>query len=453
MVALVLAGAVALTAGCGGDKPKAQPKPTPTPSGPTLLSFAVYGPPQVITAYAKIAANFTAEHPDTVVNVQPYDSAAAARAAIAEEIAKGDPPDAFLAPLTDLPELVANKSVRRVDDLLGEREVDFGDGYQHYSLEAFSAENALQCMPMDVSPLVVYYNTDLIDLSTINPPGSRPVSAETGWSLDQFAAAAHQVTKPTARGVYVAPSLEQIAPFIWSGGGSLVDNLNDPTTLTLSSGSTENALEKLLEVVRDPQITYNAKQLARRSALQRFKSGQLGMMLGFRNLTPQLRDQQGLNFDVMPLPTIGARAASGESDGLCLSSASAHPEKTADFLAYAVSDDSSSLLAQTGYVVPVNLDVANSAAFLQPELEPFSASLFVSTVRNIRSFTTAETWPAVESSTAKLLNGLFYDAVIDPLDDRLKAIDAASAPIFTPIPSPSASAPTSGSPSATPTGN
>ena len=448
IVALVVVGVLAVSAGCSGDKPKVQPKPTATPSGPTLLSFSVYGPPQVITAYAKIAANFTAEHPNTVVNVRPYDSATAAQEALDKEIAAGDPPDAFLSPLSALPKLVEDGSVRRVDDLLGEREVDFGDGYQRYSLESFSSDNALQCMPMDVSPMVVYYNTNLIDLSKLTEPGSKPITAETGWSLDEFAAAAGQVTKPTARGVYVAPTLEQIAPFVWSGGGSLVDHLNEPTTLTLAGGSTESALEKLLEVVRDPQLTYNEKQLERKSALRRFKTGSLGMMLGFRNLTPQLRAQQDLSFDIMPMPKIGSRATAGMSSGLCISSKSEHVNKAADFLAYAVSDESSALLADTGYVVPVNLDVANSDAFLQPDQEPASASLFPSLVRNIRSFTPADTWPSVEASTAKLLSGLFYDAVIDPLDERLKAIDAASAPLFTPIPTPSPTQ--SASPSATP---
>jgi multiple sugar transport system substrate-binding protein len=393
----------------------------------------------VITAYAKIAANFTAAHPDTVVNVRPYDSSSAAQIALAKEIKAGHPPDAFLSPLAALPKLVADGSVRRVDDLLGERNVDFGDGYQRFALESFSAQNALQCMPMDVSPLVVYYNKDLIDLTALRPPGSNPITAETGWNLDDFAAAARQVTKPSARGVYVAPTLEQIAPFVWSGGGSLVDHVDGPTTLTLAGGSTETALQRLLEVVRDPQLTYSKKQLGRKSALQRFKTGSLGMLLGFRNLTPQLRNQQGLNFDVMPIPKVGSKATAGTSSGLCISSKSEHVDKTADFLAFAVSDESTALLAETGYVVPVNLDVANSDAFLQPLQEPASAAVFPSAVRNIKPFTTADTWPSVEISTAKLLDGLFYDAVIDPLDQRLKAIDAASAPLFTPIPTPSPS--------------
>ena len=355
-----------------------------------------------------------------------------------------------MAGVQDLPSLVQDRSVRRLDELLGERHVDFGDGYQRDSLEAFSADNALQCMPVDVSPLVVYYNTALVDLASLTAEGERPITAEKGWSLDQFAAAARQATRGKVRGVYVAPELEQVAPFVWSGGGHVVDDLDQPTTLTLADDASASALEKLLEVVRNPQITFSKAQLDRRSALQRFKTGSLAMMLGFRSLTPELRAQEDLSFDVMPLPRVGVRATSGRSSGLCLSSQSEHPEKTADFLAYAVSDDAMGVLASTGYVVPTNIDVVNSDAFLQPGQNPMSSAVFPAAVRNIHSLPTVPTWTSVAATTAQLLQGLFYDPVIDPLVDRLKAIDAASAPLFTPVPTQPAS-PT-GSPSASPTG-
>lgn len=448
LATVVALGALVTAAACSsGDEPKTAPKTSATPQGPTLLTFAVYGPPQVVTAYTKIAADFSAAHPDTIVNIQPYDNQAEASAAIEKEIAAGDPPDAFMTGLEDLPRLVEEKAVRRLDELLGERQVDFGDGYQRDALEDFSSENALQCMPVDVSPMVVYYNVDLIHLPTLTTPDQRPITADTGWTIDQFAAAARQATRGKIRGVYVAPDLQQVAPFVWSGGGHVVDDLDAPTRLTLSDGASEKALESLLEVVRDPHITFTQQQLAKRSALERFESGKLGMILGFRDLTPALRAQANLNFDVMPMPRVGSRATIGKTTGLCLSSKSKHPERTADFLAYAVSDDASALLAATGYVVPTNLDVVNSDAFAQPTEMPASASVFTDSIRRIHSLPRVPTWPSVATSTATLLAGLFYDPVIDPLDQRLKAIDAASVPLFTPVPTPSGSP--SGSPSAT----
>ena len=154
------------------------------------------------------------------------------------------------------------KAVRRVDDLLADREVDFGDGYTRNGLEAFSADAALQCMPLDVSPMVVYYNPKLIELDRIAEPGSSPVTQETGWSLDEFGRAALQPRRPGVRGLYVAPDLEQVAPFIWSGGGEVVDDTDKPTTLTLSDGASASAMEKLLEIVRDPALTFNAGRAA-----------------------------------------------------------------------------------------------------------------------------------------------------------------------------------------------
>ena len=433
-------GAVALTAACSGGDPEAVTTASPTPEGPVLLTLAVYGPPPVISAYAKIAADFSAEHKDVVVNVRPYDDRAAAQATLTKQIADGNPPDAFLADRQDVARLAEAKAVQPLDELLGERHVDFGDGFERNALEAYSSDNALQCMPVDMSPLVAYVNTDLVDLTTLRPEGETPVDAENGWTLDDLAVAAQQATLGKVRGLYVAPDLSQVAPFVWSGGGEVVDDQADPTTLTLSSRASSSALEKLLEVVRDPQTTFNARQILRRSALQRFRAGQLAVMFGYRDLTPQLRTQQDLHFDVLPLPRIKAKASSGDSRGLCLSKASEHKKATADFLAYAVSADAMTQLANTGYVVPTNLDVVNSDAFLQPGEQPASAQVFAASVRSIHEFPTVETWPSVATHTAPLLAGLFYDPVIDPLDERLKAIDAASVPLFTPIPTPSPSA-------------
>jgi multiple sugar transport system substrate-binding protein len=441
LVSVLAAVSLVAPAACSSDGKAAATRPTgtPTPTGPTLLTFAVYGPPQMVTAYTKVAADFSAAHPETVVNVRPYDNRQQAEEALAGELRAGDAPDAFLADLRDLPALVQQKAVRRLDDLLGERHVDFGDGFQRDALEAFSSDNALQCMPVDVSPMVVYVNTDLINLAALTGPGERPVTPESGWTVDQFAAAAAQARHRGVRGVYVAPDLEQIAPFVWSGGGDVVDDPKEPTTLTLADSASAPALEKLLEVVRNPELTFNRAQLARRSPLQRFKTDQLGMILGYRDLTPQLRAQENLRFDVMPMPKVRSKATIGQSSGLCLSSASEHPEKTADFLAYAVSNDATALLAATGYVVPTNLDIVNSDAFLQPDEMPASASVFSSTVRSIHFLPTVPTWPSVATGTAPLLSDLFYDPVIDPLEERLKAIDAASAPLFTPVPKPDAS--------------
>ncbi len=426
-----LALSMSVVAGCFGDDPSTAPTRSAGPQGPVLLSVSVYGPPQVVTAYAEIAARFTVAHPGVTVSVRPYDSAASARTALAHGVRNHGVPDAFLAGVGDLPGLVSAKTVQPVDELLGEREVDFGDGFQRTSLEAFSAENALQCLPVDVSPLVVYYNTDLVDLGELAEPDAAPVDAITGWDLEQFAAAAAQVTGRDARGVYVAPELEQVAPFLESGGGTLVDDVANPTTLRLGSDSSASAIEKLLEIVRDPQLTFDEDEIAAVPAVQRFRAGKLGMILGYRDLTPRLRAAGGPAFDVMPLPAIGSPVTVGRSSGLCLSATTPHPVETADFLAYVASDEGSALLAETGYVVPTNLAAAYSPSFLQPGQAPASAAVFPARVRDIRPMPAVAGWRSVELMAAALLTDLFYEPVIDPLTMRLEVLDNASVPLLT----------------------
>ena len=177
----------ALAAGCASEDDPPKAKPTPSPTGPTEVTFAVYGPPPVTDAYKEIAATYTARHPGTKIIVQTYASHDEAMAAFRSATAKGAPPDLFLMNHDDLAGLASADAVRRVDDLLAQREVDFGDGYTRNGLEAFSSDAALQCMPQDVSPLVVYYNPKLIELDKIAEPGRNPVAQENGgWSLEEF---------------------------------------------------------------------------------------------------------------------------------------------------------------------------------------------------------------------------------------------------------------------------
>lgn len=426
---------LAVAAGCASNDTPPEAKPTPIPKARTEVTFAVYGPEEVTNAYRRLAATYTLQQSAVKIVVKVYATHDEAMAAVKSD----EPPDLFLMNHDDLAGLSEAKAVRRVDDLLAAREVDFGDGYTRNGLEAFSSDAALQCMPLDVSPLVVYYNPKLIELDRIAEPGSAPVTQEDGWSLEEFGRAALQPRRPGVRGLYIAPNLEQIAPFVWSGGGEVVDDSDEPTTLTLSDGASASAIEKLLEIVRDPARTFNETALKRRSALQRFKDGTLGMFLGYRDLTPELRAEQNLTFDVMPLPRLGASATIATMSGLCISSASPYTEQAADFLAELISDNAASVLAGTGYVMPSNIDVLNGDDFLQTGQRPLHSDVFTRELRRTRMLPSTTTWPTVSQASALSLNRLFYEPVILPLQDRLEAIDAASVPLFTPPePTPSA---------------
>src|SRR5690606_9231478 len=124
------------------------------------------------------------------------------------------------------------------------------------------------------------------------------------------------------------------------------------------------------------------------------------------DLTPGLRQQPNLDFDVMPLPRIGSRATTGTLHGLCISADTEAEKAAADFIAYTVGDEPTAMLAGTGFVTPTNLDVANSDTFIQPDRRPASSQVFTSATRYIRQLPIGDAWDAVSSLAQRQLTRL-----------------------------------------------
>ena len=149
---------------------------------------------------------------------------------------------------------------------------------------------------------------------------------------------------------------------------------------------------------------------------------------------------------MMPMPRLGTPVTTADVSGFCVRPDIDNKSAVADVLAYLVDTEASKLLAATGYITPANLDALFSEEFTQPTEDPIGSGVFASQLRFVRDLPDTEAWDRVRTATAVRLSRLFNDPVIDPLEDRLKAIDDASKALLVPSPSPSAS------PSASPSG-
>lgn len=413
-------------------------------SAPVHLTVAVYGPAPVVKAYREIAASFHATHPKVTVKVDAYRDATAELAAVRTGATKSSEPDLFLAGIDDLPQVQADALTQPVDRLLGQRQVDFGDGYTRAALEAFSNNAALQCMPTEYSPLVVYYNTDLVDLQTAQGTG-RPITAGRGWSMAQFTAAVDDALVGRRPAVYIDPSLEQVAPFVWSAGGQIVDDPSHPTALTFAKKNNPATMTKLLAVVADRRA-HTRQPTSQSAAIKLFERGRLAMLFGYRDLTGELRANSKVEFDVLPMPSLGHRATSGQIAGMCLSRTTPTPSAAADFLAYLVGQKSMDVLAETGYVMPTSLAATSSNVFWQPDQRPASASVFTDQIRYVQQLPVTPTWADADALASKRLAELFASTTTDPDPDlitsALDALDDESTSVLVPpttTPSPSES--------------
>lgn len=428
------------TAACTGDaEPDPQPTKSPTKSGkptqkPREITFGAYGSEEEVAAFQSVVDSFNAASSTRKVTLKSWPDHESAL----EDVLAGNAPDAFLTSRIDLGELVAADALQPVSLLLDERGVDFGDRFSRDAVDAFAMDDELQCMAYSVSPMVVYYNTRLVDFDKmerrdLDVPTADDEGNRERWTLAEFGAAAQFASRRgNKRGVWIDPTLQGLAPFIFSGDGKVFDDDDEPTSLAFSDDNTREALEQTLQILRDPTITPTNAQLARATPVQLFKRGELAMIAGFRNLVPELRDADDLDFDVLPMPTIDSRATVGDISGLCLSSDSDVQGDAADFIAYAVSDAAIATVAATGYIVPANTEVAASDDFLAPTLEPEHAGIFNASIRYMEVLPFIDRRTELVEAVTPLLERLVTAPGVLDLDLTTEQIDQASQAILSP---------------------
>lgn len=437
------AGALALSVGLGLAACDSESAPEPEPAPPSTtsaapakkaaLTFGVWGSDAEISAYESMVETYNQTSELSRVELMPYPDNAALERAV--QAGGKEAPDVFLAERDDLTWLGDQELNVPVDELLDERGVEFGDQYSRAALEAFSEDRRLQCMPYAISPMVIFYNTKLINFERMTNRGlDAPTGEYTRWTFEQFEAAARFASRKRrgSKGVHVDPTPRTLAPFIYSGGGNLFDDENEPTSLAFSDESSREALMRTLELLRDPTVTLSDEQLERRTALEWFERGRLGMIEGYRSMVPALRQVPGLSFDVMPMPILDSAATVGEVTGACIAAGRPNVPEAADFLVYALSAEAVSDVTRSGYLVPVNQAVALADDFLQPGRQPEHAGVFTASVRNLRMSPLLDVWPALDLAVEPYLEEMFTVPVLEDLEELTTSIDEASRTVLSP---------------------
>lgn len=446
--AAVAATLSATVAGCTGDS-TAEPTPSPSTattsatsasptSEPVSLDVAVYGDARRLRAYQQIADAFTEKRPNVTVTVHTFPDADTAAAQALDALELGAGPDVFLADQESLPALVATGALQPVDRLLEARGVEFGDDHQRVALTSMSADSRLQCMPAEMSPLVVYLNTRLVPRRQLAADGvTVPRGVNTSWSWQDFNTTARTVAGidqlGPVKGVYLPPSVEGVTAFVRSAGGDVVDSVFEPTTLDLASDEALTALDQLSSLARDPAVSLTREDLKAQDARGWFTSGQLGMYVGTRDDLPALRAAKGLHFDVAPLPGMGRAASVSDVNGYCINSATDHVSAAADFVTFAVGEEAARIAARSDVIVPSRLDTIHEDAFLQPGEEPRNSQAFVTSIRRSEPMPYDTAWPRVASLVEGSVRRLFMDPNIDVesvLQPTMERLDKRSEAMF-----------------------
>ena len=414
--ALVLSGLLTVTACSGG--PGASNDPGGAAGSPTApITVQVKAEPEEAAVYRSLVTAYEQAGGGEVelVTVGRDDHLTRLTAAFAS----GDAPDVFLINYREYAPFVQRGAVEPVGPLLEQEGVDLGDYYEQ-PLRAFTTAGALQCMPQNISSLVVYWNRELFAEAGVDAPSA-------GWTWEEFVETARALTSDGVKGVGIDSSITRMAPFIWGNGGTIVDDDEAPTRTTLHEPPAREALQAVVDLI-GTGATPSKEQLAAQGLEEQFMTGKVAMFLSSRVEVPALREQRGLDFDVAALPVMGEPASVLHSDAYCIARTSQNRAAAAKFVAYAVGRQGQTLTALGGRTVPSLRSVATSPAFLSPARAPASSQVFLDAIPHLRHTPVTPSWPEVEDVIGTQLERAFEDGV--PLDEVLVDIQEQADPLL-----------------------
>lgn len=390
------------------------------------IEITLFGGPAEVAGYTQMTDAFEAENPDVSVVLTPVARQDDLLANLTTSFAGGQPPDVFLVNYLKYGQFASQGVLADVQAYVDDSQAISLDDFAEPPLDAFRFDGeTLTCMPQNISSLEVYYNVDAFEDAGVELP-------QAGWTWDDFLSAAQALTDADLGryGVGVEASLQRLAPFVWSAGGDLVDDQLRPTALTLDDPMAREGLDFLLDLQLVHGVTPPDVEEQSLESEERFIAGDLGMYLNSRKSVPTLREGiTDFTWDVAPLPVApgGTPTTILHGDAYCLS-ADGSPDVAWRLVEFAMSQQGQEILARSGRTVPSRVDVANSPAFLEPDLPPASAQVFIDAIPTIRSLPHTATWSQMQNEVDDVFEDVFYGRV--DRDEGIQRMMSSAEAIF-----------------------
>ena len=368
----------------------------------------VFGDPAEFAAYEALVAAFEVDHPEIDVVLSHIPSQGDYRTKLATDFAAGAPPDVALLSYRRMGAFAAADQLEPLGPYLDRSDVIVRDDFYPITLESFTWQDELLCIPQNISSLVVYYNRDLFAAAGVPEPAD-------DWTWDDFVAAAVALTRdddgdgaPEQYGLGVEPSLYRLSPFVWQNDGRIVDDPAYPTQLGLTRAPSLAALEWFVALQTEHGVVPDRVAEGAIDSETRFVQGTTAMYLNSRRGTPTYRESADFDWDIAPLPRGATSAGVLHSDAYCLAAAAENKDAAWRFIEFANSPAGQTIVARSGRTVPSLIVVAESPAFLDPAVRPARSRVFLDTVADLQMVPLLSTWEDIENTASEEIERAFY---------------------------------------------
>jgi multiple sugar transport system substrate-binding protein len=353
-LALILAAAAA----CGGRGP----------SGDVItLRVMNWATDLELEGEQRIADRFAASRPGLRVIVESIATNYGEKLVTA--IASGVPPDVFLLDAPDIPAFVERGLVLDLAPYSARVGYDTMRVFPEV-LDLFRRGREFYAFPKGFSPIVVYYNRALFDSLGVEQPRA------DDWTFDEFLATAKAVTRDADAdgrtdiyGVNFPRQLYEWVPWVWSGGGDILDSAGQRTVGALDSEATIGVFRYLTDLVLEHRVAPPVQFLQTGDPMRvaRFYMGAQGMLVSGHWHMPRLRsyaERGDLDIGVAPIPHRAGVPPQTViyAAGWAVPANVRHKRQAVELAAYLAGEEAQRLRAAAGLEIPALADVAREVA-------------------------------------------------------------------------------------------
>lgn len=261
--------------------------------------------------------------------------------------------------------LLLNLSEFIEKDKSGELDIS---GYYPEIVNRFTIDGSLYVIPRDIAPIgVVYYNKAAFDDAGLPYPTD-------DWNWEQFLYTAKRLVKEENGRIVRYGFIDEWTmwePWVYSNGGAMVDNVQNPTKCVLDSKAATDGMQFRADLSLKHKVAPVPAVISQQTqgwygSAGLFVNGQVGMFMTGYWKSGFFRTHSKLDFDIVLFPKGpgGKRAFATGGSGYAITSQSKNPQAAWEVLKRFSGEQGQRDLASQGGLQPAIMELAQSEIFM-----------------------------------------------------------------------------------------
>lgn len=395
-----------------------------------VLRVANWGGAQVESEFMRlereIREEFEAAHPGVRVQIEQIPGSGQYAPKLLMMHVTGSVPDVVTLDASSAAVFIDNNVLW---DLVPFIENDGGidlDDYFENVVKIARRGDALYAIPLDFTPMVMYYNKRLFDEAGVPYP-------REGWTWDDFLETARKLTvfpegarSPAQYGFNFENAMPLWVLWLWTNGADVLDPEGKRAGGYFDGPKSVEAVRFLVDLMTKHRVAPHLKESAA-AGVDLFRSGRAAMDLKGHWMMIDYR-ADGIDFGVVGLPTNnGARVTVVYEAGLAITRKAKHPELAWEYIKFMTSEQVQVRRVASGLAISANREAA--AHFAGNPVE----DTFLDEVRYARPpwGASVERYPFIEELGREMMEDILHSDGKLPVEQALrqtaKLIDAALA--------------------------